>query len=103
MDFLLKVSKRRIEDTKAKLVITADGQFRGGKLIPLKSAVDDALMMGKCESVDKIVVYNRANTKIKINTNDILWEAPQICIIVILYLLVHEDPLFILIYLGLDR
>ena len=100
--FSAKSIQERIEDTKAKLVITADGQFRGGILIPLKSAVDDALMMGKCESVDKIVVYNRANTKIKINTNDILWEdliadLPKNCDPVFVG---AEHPLFILYTSG---
>ena len=100
--FSAKSIQERIEDTKAKLIITADGQFRGGKLIPLKSAVDDALMMGKCESVDKIVVYNRANTKIKINKNDILWEdliadLPKNCDPVFVG---AEHPLFILYTSG---
>ncbi|MDA9211262.1 acetate--CoA ligase [Methylophilaceae bacterium] len=72
--FSAKSIQERIEDTKAKLVITADGQFRGGKLIPLKSAVDEAIKMGKCESVEKIVIYNRANTKLNLNGNDIFWE-----------------------------
>ena len=72
--FSAKSIQERIEDTKAKLVITADGQFRGGKFIPLKSAVDEAIKMGKCESVEKIVIYNRANTKLNLNGNDIFWE-----------------------------
>lgn len=72
--FSAKSIQDRIEDTKAKLVITADGQLRGGKLIPLKSAVDEAIKMGKCESVDKIIIYNRANTKLNLNENDVLWE-----------------------------
>ena len=72
--FSAKSIQERIEDTKAKLVITADGQLRGGKLIPLKSAVDEAIKMGKCEFVDKIIIYNRANTKLNLNENDVLWE-----------------------------
>ena len=72
--FSAKSIQDRIEDTKAKLVITADGQLRGGKLIPLKSAVDEAIKMGKCESIDKIIIYNRANTKLNLNENDVLWE-----------------------------
>ena len=72
--FSAKSIQERIEDTKAKLVITADGQFRGGKLINLKSTVDEAIKMGKCESVKNIIIFNRANTKINKNKNDILWE-----------------------------
>ena len=72
--FSAKSIQERIEDTKAKLVITSDGQFRGGKVIPLKKAIDDAIEMGKCESVDKIIIYNRANININKNKNDVLWK-----------------------------
>ena len=41
----------RIEDTGAKAVITADHQIRGGKQLPLKSIVDEALALGGCESI----------------------------------------------------
>ena len=100
--FSAKSIQERIEDTKAKLIITADGQFRGGKLIPLKPIVDEALKMGKCESVDKIVIYNRAESKINININDILWEdlvanMPENCAPVFVD---AEHPLFILYTSG---
>ena len=100
--FSAKSIQERIEDTKAKLVITADAQFRGGKLIPLKSTVDDALNMGKCESVDKIIIYNRADTKININKNDVLWkdlilDMPKDCDPVFVG---AEHPLFILYTSG---
>jgi len=100
--FSAKSIQERIDDTKAKLVITADGQFRGGKLIPLKSTVDEALKMGKCESVDKIIIYNRANTEININSNDVLWEdlitgRPKKCDPIFVG---AEHPLFILYTSG---
>ena len=41
--FSAKSIQERIEDTRAKIVITADAQIRGGKLIPLKSTVDEAI------------------------------------------------------------
>ncbi len=72
--FSAKSIQERIEDTGAKLVITADGQFRGGKLIPLKTVVDDAIKMGKCDSIENIIIYNRANTKLNLSTKDILWN-----------------------------
>jgi len=46
--FSAKSIQERIADAQAKLVITADFQFRGGKKIPLKTAVDEALAMGGC-------------------------------------------------------
>ena len=100
--FSAKSIQERIKDTKAKLIITADGQFRGGKLIPLKSIVDEALKMGKCESVNKIIIYNRANTNMNINKNDVLWEEliadmPKICEPVFVS---AEHPLFILYTSG---
>ena len=51
--FSAKSLQERIIDTEAKLVITADAQFRGGKVLPLKVAVDDAISLGGCESVKK--------------------------------------------------
>jgi len=100
--FSAKSIQERIEDTEARLVITADGQFRGGKLIPLKSTVDEALKIGKCESVDKIIIYNRANIQLNLNKNDILWEdlisdMPKNCAPVFVG---AEHPLFILYTSG---
>jgi len=100
--FSAKSIQERIDDTKAKLVITADGQYRGGKLIPLKSIVDEALRMGKCECVDKIIIYNRANIKLNLNRSDILWEdlisgKPKSCDPVFVG---AEHPLFILYTSG---
>ena len=44
--FSAKSLQERIIDTQAKLIITADAQFRGGKTLPLKNAVDDAISLG---------------------------------------------------------
>jgi len=50
--------KDRIEDTEAKLVITADGGWRGGNVVELKVATDKALS-GGCPSVKSVIVYRR--------------------------------------------
>ena len=62
----------RIKDTGAVLVITADEQLRGGKALPLKSIVDDALALGECETVKDVIVYRRTGGKIAWNARD-LW------------------------------
>ena len=54
----------RIEDTGAVAVITADHQVRGGKQLPLKSIVDEALGLGGCDSVKNVLVVKRSGSAI---------------------------------------
>jgi acetyl-CoA synthetase len=69
--FSSKSLQERIQDTSARAVITADGQFRGGKALPLKTAVDEALAMPSCETVETVIVYKRTGIAIELNKNDI--------------------------------
>jgi len=63
----------RLEDTGANCVITCDGAYRGGKDIPLKSVVDDALIGNK--TVKKVIVYTRTRTPVSmIKGRDVWWE-----------------------------
>lgn len=63
----------RINDAGCKLVVTADGGFRAGKVLELKSIVDDALL--QCESVDRVIVLTRTRTPISmIKGRDVWWE-----------------------------
>ncbi len=49
----------RIHDAGAVMVITADEQARGGKALPLKAIVDEAIALGGCETVANVIVYRR--------------------------------------------
>ena len=71
--FSSKSVQERIIDAGAKLVITSDGQFRGGKDIPLKPAVDEALAMGGCDSILGVIVYRRTGGKIAWDEKRDMW------------------------------
>ncbi|MGA7161975.1 MAG: acetate--CoA ligase [Bacteroidota bacterium] len=56
--------KDRINDAQAKLVITADGGYRRGGVIPLKANIDEALKV--TPSVESVVVVNRVGLDVGI-------------------------------------
>jgi acetyl-CoA synthetase len=62
--FSAKSLQERIVDVGAVAVITADEQARGGKNMPLKAIVDEALGMGGCEKIRSVIVYRRTGGKI---------------------------------------
>ena len=62
----------RINDASCKMIITSDGSFRGNKIIDLKSIVDQALINCKC--VDSVIVLNRINSNISLNSNEKWWH-----------------------------
>ena len=68
--FSAKALQERIIDAGAVAVLTADGQFRGGREIPLKPAVDEGIALGGCESIHSVVVYKRTGTHVE-------WRAPR--------------------------
>jgi acetyl-CoA synthetase len=63
----------RIEDTGAVAVITADNQVRGGKLLPLKSIVDEAINLGGCGSIKNVLVVKRSGADIAMTAGRDLW------------------------------
>ena len=73
--------RSRVDDAQAKLVITADGQFRRGKPAPLKAGVDDALagnlegVDGPAESVENVLVVRRTGLDVEwTEGRDVWWD-----------------------------
>ncbi|MBS4044050.1 MAG: acetate--CoA ligase [Chitinophagaceae bacterium] len=63
----------RLEDAQAEFIVTCDGAYRGDKVIPLKSVIDDALIGNKV--VKKVIVYTRTRTPVSmLKGRDIWWE-----------------------------
>lgn len=93
----------RIVDSDAKVVITADEGVRGGRTVPLKKNVDDALNNPEVTTIEKVVVFQRTGNDIDWNEErDVWWhEATAVAS-------AHcepeamnaEDPLFILYTSG---
>ena len=91
----------RIKDCNSKFIVTADQGIRGGKIIPLKKTVDDALE--NCPSIKKCLYFQKSNSEIKIvnkldtKLNEIIENSSDICDPEIMS---AEDPLFILYTSG---
>jgi acetyl-CoA synthetase len=64
--------KDRIEDAGAKLVVTADGGWRGGHAVDLKRAVDKSLADG-CPTVQSVIVYRRTGGECDMQAGRDLW------------------------------
>ena len=93
--------KNRIQDCKSDIVITADGGYRGGRIVPLKQTTDEALK--ECPDVKTVVVLKRTGKDVAIVAgrdkwwHDLVRGLPQECEP---EQMDAEDPLFILYTSG---
>ncbi|NBS58914.1 MAG: acetate--CoA ligase [Betaproteobacteria bacterium] len=71
--FSAKSLQERIIDAGAVAVICADGQFRGGKEIPLKPVVDEGIALGGCEGIKSVVVFKRSGSPVKMEAGRDKW------------------------------
>ena len=93
----------RINDSKAKVVITCDEGRRAGRSVPLKVNVDKALANGACPSITNVIVHKLTGGDVNYNSDvDVVWDEltencsaqcePEV--------MNAEDPLFILYTSG---
>lgn len=91
----------RINDCECKMVITADGSFRGAKTIDLKGIVDQALK--SCPITTDVLVVKRINSEVNMTEGRDKWVQPLLDDASPIYapeIMDAEDPLFILYTSG---
>jgi acetyl-CoA synthetase len=71
--FSAKSLQERIIDAGATAIITADEQMRGGRAMPIKAIVDEAIGMGGCEAIRSIVVYQRTGNAVGMKAGRDVW------------------------------
>ncbi len=71
--FSAKSLQERIVDVGAVAVITADEQLRGGKALPLKVIVDEAIALGDCDKVKNVIVYKRTGGNVAMTAGRDAW------------------------------
>lgn len=99
----------RIQDSQAKLVITADGGYRRGAIVPLKQNVDEALRLrdaqgeAQAKTIQKVIVLRRARNEVQMQPGREVWwheEAARVDADCPAEKMDSEAPLFILYTSG---
>jgi acetyl-CoA synthetase len=99
--FSAEALRDRMNDAQAKVVVTADGGYRRGSIVPLKANVDEAVR--QAPSVESVVVVSRTGQTVPMNDgrdhwwNDLMDEVSDVCPVTPLD---AEHPLFILYTSG---
>ena len=70
--FSAKSLRDRIEDSKSKIIITADGGFRRGTVVKLKEVIDEAII--GFDFVQNVIILERTKIPITINQKDKKWS-----------------------------
>jgi len=99
--FSAKALADRINDASCNIVLTSDESFRGDKIIPIKTIVDEALE--QCSSVNKTIVLKRTGNTVNMKSErDVWWhdELVKVSSVCEAETMDAEDPLFILYTSG---
>ncbi|RJP59721.1 MAG: acetate--CoA ligase [Ignavibacteriales bacterium] len=101
--FSVEALHERIEDSKSKVLIVADGAYQRGKIVPLKDIADEALQ--RAGGIEHVIVVKRTGQEIKMEFGRDMWyhelrELPIASNSCALEKMDSEDPLFILYTSG---
>ncbi len=101
--FSVEALHERIEDSKSKVLIVADGAYQRGKIVPLKQIADEALQ--RAGGIEHVIVVKRTGQEINMEFGRDMWyhelrELPIASNQCALEKMDSEDPLFILYTSG---